>query len=88
MNKERAAKEIKQAYATYRTIPGTNAYMPIWKLAELVDMNSEQITEGMIHLMSEGFSAIPESNQKALTQEARDSAIRIGNQEKHLIFKI
>lgn len=84
---ERVASEIRRAYQTYRTLPGTNEWMMISDLVERVDLTQDEIRAGVIHLnrTDRAFHVIPESNQKALTVAQRSAALLIGNQWKHLI---
>lgn len=87
MTAEKAAAEIKRAYGTYRTLPGTNEYMMISSIADRVDLTIQEIHAGIRHLKrtDPAFHLIPESNQKALTPTDRAYAIDFGNQPKHLI---
>ena len=86
MSENKAATEIRKVYSTYRTLPGTNQYMMISEIENRADLTREQIREGILALLGEpGFLVLPESNQKALSPEARAAAVNIGNQDKHLI---
>jgi hypothetical protein len=87
MNNEKAATEIRKAYNTYQTLPDTNKFMTIAELHNRTDLTAEWMLAGILHLMGteQGFMVLPESNQKMLTQEARDAAVIIGNQPKHLV---
>lgn len=86
MDNGMAAREIRKAYATYRTLPGTNQYMMISEVHNRTDLTPESMLAGIRFLMRESnFLVIPESNQKALTAEERAAAVVIGNQHRHMI---
>lgn len=82
--------EIKRAYETYTTQHGNpGGWMSISEIFNRADLTMEQVTEGIRHLSRhEGFIAVPESNQKALTAEQRAGAVWIGGQHKHLIGRV
>lgn len=87
MTTEKAANEIRRAYETYRTQPGTNEWMMIAEIVDRVDLTKDEITAAIGHLnrTDRDFHVIPESNQKALTERERAAEVIIGNQRKHLI---
>jgi hypothetical protein len=82
--------EIKRAYETYTTQHGNpGGWMSISEIFNRADLTMEQVTEGIRHLSRhEGFIAVPESNQKALTVEQRACAVWIGGQHKHLLGRV
>jgi hypothetical protein len=51
------------------------------------DVNRHQLDRVLATMLLSGYNIVPESNQKALTQSGRDSAVRIGGQDKHLIVR-
>jgi len=86
MTTEKAADEIRRAYgATAAGRP--NEWMTIAHLRDMVDLNTDEITDAIKHLNSTdaAFHVIPESNQKVLTDRERDAEVIIGNQRRHLI---
>lgn len=87
MTTEKAATEIRRAYQTYRTLPGTNEWMMIAEIVDRVDLTKDEITAAIRHLnrTDQRFHVIPESNQKSLTRKQRAAEVIIGNQRKHLI---
>jgi hypothetical protein len=86
MNNERAAQIVATAYRTREAQYGAKAIVGITSLMELTDLTVEQFEAGVIALSAQGFVAIPESNQKMLTQEDHNNALWIGNQWKHLLY--
>jgi len=86
MDAKRAAAEIKRAYEVSQTV-SRREWVSLAEIAERVDLSTEQMTEGIRHLMRNepGFNAIPESNQRMLTPIQHATAVRIGGQDKHHI---
>lgn len=87
MTAEKAAAEIARAYRIRRAQSGSsNEWVMIADVADLVDLSAEWMQAGCAHLNRQaGWHVIPESNQKSLTGRERAAAVRIGNQDKHLI---
>lgn len=76
---------IRQTYE--RLAPRAGAWVSLTRLrTELADVGRDDLDGALTRLyQTPGVSLIPEENQKTLTREDRDAAIRIGNQPKHLI---
>jgi hypothetical protein len=78
--------EIRNAYRRLAPAPGG------WvSLADLRPMlggfNRAQVDRALVAMIEEStdVNLVPESNQKALTPAHREAAVRIGDQNKHLI---
>lgn len=86
MTAERAANEIKRAYEVTRAVRSSE-WMGMTRLAGMVDLTKDELTEGVRHLMrnDDRFNVVPESNQKTLTAADRRNALHIGCQDLHLI---
>jgi hypothetical protein len=56
-------------------------------LRDLIGAPKADMDAGMLELVrtDDTVNIVPESNQKTLRQRDRDAAVRIGNQDKHLI---
>ncbi|MEU6999750.1 hypothetical protein [Nonomuraea sp. NPDC046570] len=77
---------IRSAYAELAARPG--AWVKLARLRTFLgDLPKAQIDEALVRMERlEDVSIIPESNQKALTQEDREAAVVIGNQDKHVLW--
>jgi hypothetical protein len=85
MTTERAAREIARAYGAIAT---TGQHVMIADVADMVDLTAAEIQAGCSYLNRQaGWHVTPESNQKALTARERAGAVRIGNQDRHLICR-
>jgi hypothetical protein len=81
---EQAITEIEQAYLI---LAGRGQWCSLTRIAEMVDLTNEQMTEALRQLSRrDGVNVCPESNQKMLTQLDRDCAVWIGGQWKHLLY--
>ncbi len=83
---EKATTEIRRAYSTYQTLPGTDGWMAISELAQRVDLTLDEIHDGIRHLArhANGFSLVPTSNQKTLSSDDHKMAVWFGGQWKHV----
>lgn len=83
---ERAANEIRRAYGA---LAGTQTAYPmsLVDLRNMLDLTSEEITAGILHLTvtDRMFLCTSEANQKVLLPEEREAAIYIGDQPRHWI---
>lgn len=77
--------EVRKAYADLSREPGN------WvRLSDLRDHVARTVRRGVDEALArlsleEGVAIEPESNQKALTARDRAAAVRLGNQDKHVI---
>lgn len=76
---------IIEAYRSLAVKPG--AWVALTEIrGRLTDVSRGRVDAALVSLYSRpGFRLIPEENRKALTSAARDAAVSIGNQDKHLI---
>jgi hypothetical protein len=81
----RGEEQIRTAYARLVARPG--GWVSLARLrGEVGDLPRKEVDAALINLYQQpGVSLIPEENQKALTDADRAAAVRIGDQNKHLI---
>jgi hypothetical protein len=84
MTKSEAAKQIARAYGA---LGGKGTFVRLARIADMVDMTTEQIEAGVQHLYrtDDAFDAVPMTNQGDLTAEDRAAAVKVGGQPRHLI---
>ncbi|MEU4558426.1 hypothetical protein AB0F72_08550 [Actinoplanes sp. NPDC023936] len=83
---EQAATQIEQAYRTEITQRGQQGWVTVVALMNRLDLTVDQMTAGARLLARKGGWAVaPTSNQKALSDLDRASALWIGGQWKHVI---
>jgi hypothetical protein len=77
---------IRAAYAELARKPGT--WVGLAEVRSLLRDVPRVDVDGTLRRLSliEGVELIPESNQKTLTQQDRDAAVTIGDQDKHLLW--
>jgi hypothetical protein len=78
-------ERIREAYASLAPEPG--AWVNLARLRPLFgDVDRPQLDEALRHLnRAPDVNIVPESNQKTLTDNDIDAAVRIGGQDKHLL---
>lgn len=76
---------VRKAYG--ELAPRAGAWITLARLrAALADVRRTDLDATLVRLIqAPGVQLIPESNQKALTAEERAAAVRVGNQDRHLI---
>lgn len=81
----RAEEALRAAYARLADRPG--GWVGLARLrGEVPDLPRKEVDAALISLYQQpGVSLIPEENQKTLTEADRAAAVRIGDQNKHLI---
>ena len=81
----RAEEALRTAYARLADRPGR--WVSLTRLrSEVTDLPRKEVDAALISLYQQpGVSLIPEENQKTLTDADRAAAVRIGDQNKHLI---
>ncbi|AKS36536.1 hypothetical protein [Mycolicibacterium goodii] len=81
----RAEEALRGAYARLADRPG--GWVSLTRLRdEVADLPRKEVDVALISLYQQpGVSLIPEENQKTLTEADRAAAVRIGDQNKHLI---
>lgn len=81
----RAEEALRAAYARLADRPG--GWVSLSRLrGEVTDLPRKEVDAALISLYQQpGVSLIPEENQKTLTETDRAAAVRIGDQNKHLI---
>lgn len=86
---EQAAEKIRRAYRlrVLQEPEHGNRWMTLADIWGMFDLTHDELAAGVLHLVDtdRAFTAIPESNQRALTAEQRRAAVRIGGQDNHLI---
>jgi hypothetical protein len=77
---------IRAAYATLARRPGT--WVGLAEVRSLLGDVPRADVDGTLRrlFLTNGVNLIPESNQKTLTQQDRDAAVTIGDQDKHLLW--
>jgi hypothetical protein len=87
---EHNAQQVRNAYLDYMSRngrPATGEYMSTHDVARHLKITLEDLNQAVVHLVinDPNFEVIPESNQRALTADRRAWAVRVGNQDRHLI---
>ena len=79
------AELIRAAYLRLAREPGT--FVKLWELrAELSDVPRSELDSSLEEMYrAQQVNLVPQSNQQALTQADRESALRIGGEAKHMI---
>lgn len=81
----RAEQALRAAYAGLAERPGGWVSLTLLR-GEVTDLPRKEVDAALISLYQQpGVSLIPEENQKTLTEADRAAAVRIGDQNKHLI---
>src|SRR5262249_1931304 len=76
---------IRAAYKSL--VKGSTGWVSLTKLRQLLGDTSKADIDAALRQMSRNrqVNLVPDSNQKTLTNEDRDSAVQIGGEYKHLI---
>ncbi|HET6711779.1 hypothetical protein [Amycolatopsis sp.] len=76
--------EVRSAYQDLAKNPGD--WVSLARLRERIELPREIVDEALRRLdLLPGVRLIAEVNQKSLSEEKRKAAIRVGNQDKHLL---
>jgi len=66
---------------------GDQDWIRLAKLRPLVDASHADVTETLLEMVRTGYvHLVPDSNRKALTEADHAAAIRIGDEDKHLVI--
>jgi hypothetical protein len=78
-------RQVRAAYAAVAAEP--HAWVGLAALREALNGSGRDEVDQALHRLNRAadVNIIPESNQKVLTREDRDAAIRIGGEDRHLI---
>ena len=78
-------RQVRAAYAEVAPEPST--WVGLAALRNALNGESRGEVDQALHRLNRAadVNIIPESNQKMLTEEDRDAAIRIGGEDRHLI---
>jgi hypothetical protein len=78
-------RRVRGAYA--KLAPEPRAWVGLAALRDALDGESRAEVDRALHRLNRAadVNIIPESNQKVLTQDDRDAAVRIGGEDRHLI---
>ncbi len=80
------AQAIRTAYADTVQITGSPDVQIAWIREDVSRYQRADVDAALIHLSCQGDVRIyPQSNQKTLSPAEKAGAVRIGNQERHLI---
>jgi hypothetical protein len=76
---------VRAAYA--KLAPEPRAWVGLATLRDALNGESRAEVDQALHRLNRAadVNLIPESNQKVLTEEDRDAAVRIGGEDRHLI---
>lgn len=81
------AIDVRVRAAYVKLAPEPRAWVGLAALRDALDGESRAEVDQALHRLNRAadVNIIPESNQKVLTQEDRDAAIRIGGEDRHLV---
>jgi len=82
---DNVGQQIRRAYAKLADRP--KAWVSLTDLRPLVSAGKTEVDQALRDLLRDpDVTIVPESNQKALSAADRAAAVRIGDQDKHLIM--